>query len=140
MMTMMRRLIVAGSVAGLLVLGACSGGADTPEPEPSPVATVSATPEGDDVTTEILELGAGTGWDGVVTSARVTGETLRVETTLVDPRTDGSVEGRTAVEICLAGQEWMTGRGVADPGVNVYEADGTSFAVRSAMYAECAEV
>lgn len=131
-------------LAAVSLLVACDS--STPDAEPStsaPQTAVAGLDVGDDVTEAIVQLGAGTSWDGVVVEA-VMPEPGRLEiaTSLVDPRGDsGSAPALVAVEICQAGTGWLAGQGVEAPYVSVLEEDGTVFALGGhPAYPECAEV
>jgi len=118
----------------LLLLAACGGEDPAPAAESTSAAPTSSSAAatvppaaGVDRTAE-LQATAG----DVVTAATQDGDLLLVDTTIVDPRGDaGSPEGQQAVAVCQAAVDLLTASGTAAPGVQVHEADGTTFAVYS---------
>lgn len=134
----MKRSLALIAVAGMLLTGCASAA----EPEVAP--TVAPVPSEDvakdspnDVTAELKKL-AGTNADAITLAEETEPGRISVETTLVDPRTDGSAEAKEATAICEAASELD---GVTY--VSVLEEDGTSWVLYghpAIPKGECAEV
>lgn len=128
----MKTLRGVALVAAVVLLSGCAGAEPqsaetvtvtvTATPEPAPTVTVTATPTPealpapDDIDVAVREA------SGAVTSAvEVEPGRWTIETSIVDPRVDGSAEAAEAIEICEA---------AVDAGaeyVSVMESDGTTF-------------
>lgn len=134
------KAILAASAAALLTLTACgtNTGTTTPPPSETSIETTTTPAAATDVTSEIRNLGD---WGDTVTDASLDGQHLVINTTLIDPRTDGSADGAQAVEICEAAVTWMNNQGIADQIVRVQEDDGTTFALKQPpRYPDCVEI
>ncbi|WP_309079864.1 hypothetical protein [Zhihengliuella sp.] len=111
------------AAAALTVAGCSSPAEEAPAPSPSPAATASADATDESVDrTDDVKAAAGDTADLVTTATETEPGRLEIETTITDPRSDGSAEAQDAIAICeaAAGLDDVTY-------VNVLEADGTSF-------------
>lgn len=134
----MKRSLALIAVAGILLTG-CSSAAEpevAPSVAPSPSET-AAKADSKDVTAELKKL-AGANAEAITSAEETEPGRISVETTLVDPRTDGSPEAEEATAICEAATELD---GVTY--VSVLEEDGTSWVLYghpAVPKGECAEV
>lgn len=114
----------AGSIAQAPTPTATTDAADGVTPEPSPTEgtpTPTPTPSTLDLALQIKDLVGRYAAENVMRADLVESDRIEVWTGLVDPRTEGSLEALTAIEICEA----AVALGAAK--VVVYESDGTTW-------------
>lgn len=116
----MQRSVALNLAASLALLAGCS----SPAPPTSTPVAASPTGVAEDVTAQVKDT-VDAEFAALVTKAERDGESLRIETSITDPRGDhGSPEAQQAISICEA-----VVSALEPTYLRVNEADGTAFVI-----------